>query len=305
MDYTILLISDKYLKSSNCMYEVLEVMRDRKYSKKIFPAIVCTDIYKPIAQAEYVKYWQDEYQKLKEHLDGIQHQNLGKLGEDLKRYQDISSNIAEFLASIADMNNPAIDDVCNSIKEKLQENHFLDTSDNITPNYNNGIPTIIDVNSMQNINIVSTYDNNILPNIKNEEPTDLEINKFISKCFNEINTRMLSYCEFLEKNQSIFTVEIDNITSKETVYQFYKLGTSIKNLSIFQVQEYRTTSIRISTEFNSFNRGTAWNDEYIAKNLNGNLYLSKYFSALGNKEYMSADEVVRDIWNNHVKPYLR
>ena len=116
---------------------------------------------------------------------------------------------------------------------------------------------------------------------------------------------MLSYCEFLEKNQSIFTVEIDNITSKETVYQFYKLGTSIKNLSIFQVQEYRTTSIRISTEFNSFNRGTAWNDEYIAKNLNGNLYLSKYFSALGNKEYMSADEVVRDIWNNHVKPYLR
>lgn len=29
MDYTILLISDAYLKSSNCMYEVLEVMRDR------------------------------------------------------------------------------------------------------------------------------------------------------------------------------------------------------------------------------------------------------------------------------------
>ena len=31
MDYIILLISEAYLKSSNCMYEVLEVMRDREY----------------------------------------------------------------------------------------------------------------------------------------------------------------------------------------------------------------------------------------------------------------------------------
>ena len=30
MDYIILLISDAYLRSRNCMYEVLEVMRDRK-----------------------------------------------------------------------------------------------------------------------------------------------------------------------------------------------------------------------------------------------------------------------------------
>ena len=304
MDYTILLISDKYLKSSNCMYEVLEVMRDRKYSQKIFPAVVCTDIYNPVVRAEYVKYWQDEYQKLKEHLDGIQHQNIGKLSADLKQYQDISSNIADFLALIADMNNPAIEDVCNAIKEKLQENHFLDTSSNITTNYNNGITTIKDLNSIQKTNRVSTYDNNILPNIKNEEPTDLEINKFISKCFKEINTHMLSYCKYLEQNYPIFTVEIDNITLKETVYKFYKSGTSIKILSIFQAQEYRTTSIRISTDYNSFNRGTSWNDEYIAKNLNGKLYLSTYFSSFRNKEYMSIDDVVRNIWDNYVKPYL-
>ena len=40
MDYTILLISDVYLKSANCMYEVLEVMRDRNYRDKIFPAVI-------------------------------------------------------------------------------------------------------------------------------------------------------------------------------------------------------------------------------------------------------------------------
>lgn len=32
MDYVIMLISRKYLESDNCMYEVLEIMRDRNYA---------------------------------------------------------------------------------------------------------------------------------------------------------------------------------------------------------------------------------------------------------------------------------
>ena len=97
MDYTILLISDSYLKSVNCMYEVLEVMRDRNYRDKIFPAVVYSEIYNPITKAKYVKYWQDEFGELESKLKEINLQNLGKLNGDLKQRQDISSNIAEFL----------------------------------------------------------------------------------------------------------------------------------------------------------------------------------------------------------------
>lgn len=57
MDYIILLISDSYLKSANCMYEVLEVLRYRNYRNKIFPAVINTSIYNPITRANYVKYW--------------------------------------------------------------------------------------------------------------------------------------------------------------------------------------------------------------------------------------------------------
>ena len=71
MDYMILLISDAYLKSANCMYEVLEVMRDRQYQDKIFPAVVHTGIYKPAIRASYVKHWQAEYEELKHDLEGI------------------------------------------------------------------------------------------------------------------------------------------------------------------------------------------------------------------------------------------
>lgn len=125
MDYIILLISDAYLKSVNCMYEVLEVMRDRSYRDKIFPAVIYSGIYSPITRAKYVKYWQDEFKKLENTLQEINVQNLGKLSKDLKRIQDISSNIAEFLDVVSDMNNPNIEDVCMIIEEELNKKGFL------------------------------------------------------------------------------------------------------------------------------------------------------------------------------------
>lgn len=128
MDYTILLISDSYLKSANCMYEVLEVMRDRNYRDKIFPAVICSEIYNPITRAKYVKHWQDEFSELESRLKEIKVQNLGKLNEDLKRRQDISSNIAEFLNVVSDMNNPNIEDVCVRIEEKLNQKGFYGSS---------------------------------------------------------------------------------------------------------------------------------------------------------------------------------
>lgn len=125
MDYTILLISDAYLKSVNCMYEVLQVMRDRNYRDRIFPAIINNEIYDSINRVKYVEYWQDEFKKLEEKLTYLSVQNLGKLPEDLKRRQDISSNIAEFLAVVSDMNNPNINDICEEIEKKLDIKNLL------------------------------------------------------------------------------------------------------------------------------------------------------------------------------------
>lgn len=125
MDYTILLISDKYLKSANCMYEVLEVMRDRNYKNKIFPVVIDKRIYDPRVRAEYVKYWQKQYSDLNGSLQGIHIENMGNLGENLKQCQDISSNIANFLDLVSDMNNPAIEDVSSAIEDRLKEEGII------------------------------------------------------------------------------------------------------------------------------------------------------------------------------------
>lgn len=121
MDYTILLISDAYLKSRNCMYEVLELMRDRMYKDKIFPAVVSKEIYNPVVVANYVKYWQDEQQQLEAQLSNLRLQNLGSLHQKLKIIQDIASNTADFLDLIGDMNNPDIDEITVEISKKLAE----------------------------------------------------------------------------------------------------------------------------------------------------------------------------------------
>lgn len=124
-DYVILLISDEYLKSVNCMYEVLEVMRNKNYRNKIFPVVIDLEIYKPISRAGYVKYWENEFYNLKAVLDEINVQNIGKLNKDLKLCQEISSNIAEFLEVISDMNNPQVSDVVFRIEEVLIFNGII------------------------------------------------------------------------------------------------------------------------------------------------------------------------------------
>lgn len=125
MDYVILIISDSYLKSTNCMYEVLEMMRDRNYREKIFPAVINTEIYNTLKRAEYVKYWQGQCKKLKEVLNEIDTENLGGLDKELKKSLAITSNIAEFLSIVSDMNNPDIDEVSIRIEEKLKQKKLI------------------------------------------------------------------------------------------------------------------------------------------------------------------------------------
>lgn len=103
------------------MYEVLEVMRDRRYRERIFPVVINKAIYDVIDRVNYVKYWQQQYDELDNALKEIKIQNSGKLGEDLKIRQNIASNIAEFLDIVSDMNNPEVEDVYIAIKEGLQK----------------------------------------------------------------------------------------------------------------------------------------------------------------------------------------
>lgn len=110
-DYAVLIVSDSYLKSKNCMFEVTEIMKEREYVGRIFPAVVEKGIYDPLVRAEYIKYWQQECDKLEAAVKGLDPANAAELAADLKRYKNIASSVGEFLNMVADRNNPDIQEV--------------------------------------------------------------------------------------------------------------------------------------------------------------------------------------------------
>lgn len=291
MDYTILLISEAYLKSSNCMYEVLEVMRDRKYKDKIFPAIIYSGIYDPLIRANFVKYWQDELSKLKDVTNGIDAQNLGPLTEDLKHRQDIASNIAEFLGMVSDMNNPQIDDISDAIEKKLLEKGIIDDKRTDSDGFNvkgYDLFTMLGINNCQEKAVV----------------TDLDINQFMVGSYRQIRQTFEELCKQFEEKNNGYKVITEAIDTRNCIFQFYRNGSLVTGLKLSLDDSFGSLNIGISNNSYSFASGHSWNGLYSATILDGELKLKSLLSIGRAVNEMGTNDVVKDIWEYYVKPYL-
>lgn len=116
--YALLLISDNYLKSKNCLFEVLELLKDEKAWEKVLP-IVCkeTKIYTVIDRIKYISFWQQKVKEIELALDGINPINATHAYKELKLFQDISFNIDSFLKNISDSLHFSPEEI---IKKKYQ-----------------------------------------------------------------------------------------------------------------------------------------------------------------------------------------
>lgn len=121
-DYAVLIVSDFYLKSKNCMFEVAEIMKEPTYADKIFPAVAEPGIYDLLVRAEYISYWQQECDKLEAAVRRLDPANVVELAADLKRYKNIASSVGEFLSIVSDRNNPDICTVEVQIEKALLKN---------------------------------------------------------------------------------------------------------------------------------------------------------------------------------------
>lgn len=121
-DYAVLIVSDLYLKSKNCMFEVMEIMKEQQYRDRVFPAVVGNGIYDPLVRAGYIKYWQQECDNLEASIRELEPEYITGLAADLKQYKSIASSIGEFLDIVADMNNPDIQEVEVQIEKAILKN---------------------------------------------------------------------------------------------------------------------------------------------------------------------------------------
>jgi hypothetical protein len=103
-DYVLIIISKSYLKSSNCMFEVLELVKDENYKSRILPIIKSdAEIFNIIGRSKYIEYWQNEYNNIREYMENIDELSRSKLVDELKRIELIKRTLPDFLEVITDM----------------------------------------------------------------------------------------------------------------------------------------------------------------------------------------------------------
>ncbi|MDD2815739.1 MAG: toll/interleukin-1 receptor domain-containing protein [Thiotrichaceae bacterium] len=103
--YVVVVISDKYLKSDNCMFELLEIAQNGDFYDRIFPIVLAdADIYKPVKRLAYVKHWENEIQALNEAMKEVSAANLQGFRDEIDLYTKIRERIASLTDVLKNMN---------------------------------------------------------------------------------------------------------------------------------------------------------------------------------------------------------
>lgn len=102
----ILVISEKYLKLKDCMFELVQIAKNEQFYERIFP-IILTDakIYKPQDRLKYVKYWEQEIEELDLALKSVSAANIEVFREDIDLYYEIRQYLPRLANILKDMNN--------------------------------------------------------------------------------------------------------------------------------------------------------------------------------------------------------
>lgn len=105
-DFALLLISNSYLRSRNCMSEVLHLIKERNYNDKVLPIIIDgTCIYSVEDRLEYTMHWLRECDSLKERISSIPATLIPNEILKWRAIEDISREINVFLTYICDRKN--------------------------------------------------------------------------------------------------------------------------------------------------------------------------------------------------------
>ena len=101
----IVVISDKFLRSPNCMFELVEIADGKQFYDRIFPVVLGdANIYDPLKRIEYVKYWEVKRAELADAMRTLDPANLQGIRDDMDLYDRIRDKISGLTSLLKDMN---------------------------------------------------------------------------------------------------------------------------------------------------------------------------------------------------------
>lgn len=120
-DFAVLVISEPYLKSSACLFEVMQLMKDEEWSEKaMYVVLRDANIYNPLGRAKYISYWTEHCTELENTIAPLPASATSELNLDLRKAVTIRDNIGEFLTKVADTSNPDSDKVIQAIISRVE-----------------------------------------------------------------------------------------------------------------------------------------------------------------------------------------
>ncbi|WP_257988130.1 toll/interleukin-1 receptor domain-containing protein [Bacillus sp. V33-4] len=141
-DFVISVVSNAYIKSLNCMYEVMHLMKDKNYQEKLIFIIVSRDdvayyneknrcdgfevkLYDAIDRLGYVTYWRNKKEELERSINeaGLSPDLMVNLAVDMRKLNSVIPSMDDFIKLLSDK-------VGRSFKE-MYEDDFKEIVDTI------------------------------------------------------------------------------------------------------------------------------------------------------------------------------
>lgn len=120
-DFVISVVSSAYIKSLNCMYEVMHLMQDKNYQEKLFFIIVNRDdvayyneknrydgfeanLYDVMDRLEYVTYWRDKKAELERRINeaALSPELMVNFAIDMRKLNSVIPPMDDFIKMLSD-----------------------------------------------------------------------------------------------------------------------------------------------------------------------------------------------------------
>lgn len=127
-DFALIVLSDAYLKSDACIYELTTLFKDQgadNFSKKVL-FLICDDalsIYSIDGRSTYVEFWDNKYKELIARRDQLTPESSVEITQSIRTVSFVRLQIGEFLEYIKDVNNFGEKNAIQTISEFVSKIH--------------------------------------------------------------------------------------------------------------------------------------------------------------------------------------
>lgn len=111
-DYVVCLVSDTYLRRDNCMYEIMQLLKDDDYVDRTFPVIIeftkdeiddrkseelCSSMFDKKYRIEIIKFWENQAKELAKEIKDLEPEDAAEEYIQYRETKNVAQNVSEFM----------------------------------------------------------------------------------------------------------------------------------------------------------------------------------------------------------------